>query len=336
MSDRSEGLLSVIVPVYNAERALKRCLESILSSDYDNLELILVDDGSKDNSGKICEDIARSDQRVRVFHKENGGPSSARNMGIEKSRGHYIAYIDADDVVEKDMFSVLINEIERDDLVAAECRWREVPETGEAVIGELTAFGSLDVGDVRRILPVNSRSVGAGFLWNMVFNAEKICNECGAIPLFNPECHWYEDVCYQLSVFRSVSPRDKIAILDHIGYNYYIYNNSASHGNSSLSKELDIIYSFEYMKSLLEDIPREDFKQVNYILTEYVFGLAWDKRKYNDSRIWEKYRRDYLFQGGVRTNGKKDWLKKHVKMLILFVLYTRFCCLRKLVVKTSH
>ena len=93
-------LISIIVPVYNVEKYLRPCLDSILSQTYTNWEAILVDDGSKDNSGKICDEYAQRDNRFRVIHKENGGVSSARNIGIEMSKGKWITFVDADDMLK--------------------------------------------------------------------------------------------------------------------------------------------------------------------------------------------------------------------------------------------
>ena len=92
--------ISVIVPVYNAEQYILRCTESILGQTYKELELILVDDGSPDNSGRICDELSHSDNRVKVFHKSNGGVSSARNFGLTKAKGDYICFIDSDDYVD--------------------------------------------------------------------------------------------------------------------------------------------------------------------------------------------------------------------------------------------
>lgn len=89
--------VSVIVPVYNVERYLAKCIDSILGQSYSNIELIMVDDGSSDNSGKICEEYAAKDSRIRVFHKENGGVSSARNVGLDNANGKWVIFVDADD-----------------------------------------------------------------------------------------------------------------------------------------------------------------------------------------------------------------------------------------------
>lgn len=106
-------LLSVIVPVYNVEEYLPRCVDSILAQTYANLELILVDDGAKDQSGAICDDYARRDSRIRVIHKQNGGLSSARNAGMDIAQGEYITFVDSDDWIEPDAYEHLLGLMQR-------------------------------------------------------------------------------------------------------------------------------------------------------------------------------------------------------------------------------
>lgn len=97
--------ISIIVPVYNAEKYLHRCIESILAQTFKDFELLLIDDGSKDNSGYICDDYAQKDERVRVWHKENGGVSSARNVGLDNARGEWVTFADSDDWLESNAFA---------------------------------------------------------------------------------------------------------------------------------------------------------------------------------------------------------------------------------------
>lgn len=100
--------ISVIVPVYNVEKYLPQCIDSILKQDFLDFELLLIDDGSKDKSSLICDEYTRQDKRVKVFHKENGGVSSARNLGIDKAQGEFIAFIDSDDYIASDYLSTLL------------------------------------------------------------------------------------------------------------------------------------------------------------------------------------------------------------------------------------
>ena len=116
-------LISVIVPVYNVEAYLKRCVESIIKQDYKNLEIILVDDGSTDNCPQICNDYAKKDSRIKVIHKTNGGLSDARNAGMKIAKGEYIAFVDSDDWIGEDMFSTLIQTLKKYKADIAECKY---------------------------------------------------------------------------------------------------------------------------------------------------------------------------------------------------------------------
>lgn len=105
-------MISVIAPVYNAEKYLHRCIDSILVQSFTDFELLLINDGSKDNSGKICDEYAAKDSRIRVFHKENGGVSSARNLGLENAKGDYIMFVDSDDYMFPEMCELMAATIE--------------------------------------------------------------------------------------------------------------------------------------------------------------------------------------------------------------------------------
>lgn len=109
----SKPLISIVVPVYNVERYLKKCIESLLNQSYKEIEIILVDDGSLDNSSKICDEFSNNDKRVKVIHKENGGLSDARNVGIESARGQYITFVDSDDFVAYDYIEYLYNMLDK-------------------------------------------------------------------------------------------------------------------------------------------------------------------------------------------------------------------------------
>ncbi len=104
-------LVSVIIPVYNVDKYLTQCIDSVINQTYKNIEIILIDDGSTDESGKICDEYKKIDDRIIVIHKSNGGLSSARNEGIEKSRGEYIQFIDSDDYIDTDTIEIMYNVI---------------------------------------------------------------------------------------------------------------------------------------------------------------------------------------------------------------------------------
>lgn len=120
--------ISVIVPVYNVEPYIRQCVDSIINQTYKNLEIILVDDGSPDNCGKICDEYATKDSRIKVLHIENGGPAIARNAGLDIATGKYIGYIDSDDYIEPDMYETLHNAMIKTDAGLVICNWFEGTE----------------------------------------------------------------------------------------------------------------------------------------------------------------------------------------------------------------
>ena len=109
MRKLKDPLVSIIVPVYNVEPYLTKCITSIIKQTYRKIEIILVNDGSSDGCGKICDEFAKKDERIRVFHTENKGLSAARNYGIARASGDYLDFVDSDDWIEPDMFAFLVN-----------------------------------------------------------------------------------------------------------------------------------------------------------------------------------------------------------------------------------
>lgn len=122
-----QPLISIIIPVYNVEKYLPACLDSVLAQTYRNLEVILVDDGSPDGSGAVCDAYAAKDSRIRVIHQENGGASAARNAGLDLASGSFIGFIDPDDYIEPDMYEILYEQLQSSGADVAQCGyvWEE-------------------------------------------------------------------------------------------------------------------------------------------------------------------------------------------------------------------
>ena len=131
----SEPKISVIVPVYKVEPYLRKCLDSIAGQTYQNLEIILVDDGSPDSCGSICDEYAVQDKRVRVIHKENGGVSSARNAGLAAATGDWIGWVDSDDWIEPDLYSYMLEKVREYGADIAVCSRTEVYPDRKVVRG---------------------------------------------------------------------------------------------------------------------------------------------------------------------------------------------------------
>ena len=125
-------LISVIVPVYNVDKYLSKCIESIIYQSYEHLEIIIIDDGSNDTSASICDDFALQDQRIKVFHCLNHGVSAARNRGIKEARGEYISFIDSDDFIERDFYESLLHAIDdsKSIVAAAYCGIKRMDDNG--------------------------------------------------------------------------------------------------------------------------------------------------------------------------------------------------------------
>ena len=156
-------LVSVIVPVYKVEYVVKNCIESILNQIFTDFELILVDDGSPDNSGRICDEYAKKDHRVIVIHKENGGVSSARNVGIDKAKGKYICFVDSDDYVSKDYLKTLIDVEENNNADNIWCYFKTVDKYSEKIdCKEVSSGPNIEKYTVKDIMTLHEKWLDAG------------------------------------------------------------------------------------------------------------------------------------------------------------------------------
>lgn len=137
-------MVSIIVPIYKVEAYLEKCIKSIQNQTYSDLEIILVDDGSPDDCGAICDKYAEADSRIRVVHKENGGLSDARNKGLDIATGDYILFVDSDDYIHPQMVEILLEKLETADADIAICRFRQVGENEEVVFEDFISDGATE------------------------------------------------------------------------------------------------------------------------------------------------------------------------------------------------
>lgn len=235
--------ISVIVPVYNVEAWLPRCIDSILNQTYENLEILLVDDGSRDASGKICDDYAQRDSRIRVFHKENGGQSSARNLALDVATGEYVTFVDSDDWLEPEGYRTMLELAlgEKVKLVSAG-RYDVSAQTGEKTLG---------------LCPKKQEKVSAEAMLGRLF----VWDGCDSSPcdklfhrsLFDsirfPSRSNCEDVAI---VYKLVEAAGTVALLDKPIYNYYHRPGSTSY--SAVSERT--FYFEEYTEEILPYIQR--------------------------------------------------------------------------------
>ena len=165
-------MISIIIPVYNAEKYLHRCVDSILAQSYTDFELLLIDDGSPDNSGTICDEYAVKDSRVRVFHKENGGVSSARNLGLDNALGEYVTFCDADDYVTSDwLFTYCYTMSENVDLIVQGFYKIVGDNINENVLPFFEGDSVVDKQEMIKRLVISSCF---GYVWAKAFRRELI------------------------------------------------------------------------------------------------------------------------------------------------------------------
>lgn len=134
MKQDTQALISVIIPIYKAEKYIEKCVKSVLNQTYSNLEVILVEDGSPDKSGMLCDELAKQDSRILVIHKKNGGAATARNAGLDKMTGAYVAFADADDYMEPDYIETLYQTLSEHQAQVSVCGFKTVDENGNAMV----------------------------------------------------------------------------------------------------------------------------------------------------------------------------------------------------------
>lgn len=216
-------LVSIIVPVYKTERYLSRCLRSILAQDYQELDIILVDDGSPDNSGVLCDELAQTDARIQVIHKKNGGLSSARNAGIKAAKGDYICFIDSDDYVAKDYVSTLYGLMQKHGADLVKINYVEVCTD---------TYSKKAIGTSKRETVYTGKDVERAFLELQV---DSVCVFLYKKSLIGdtqfPEGKTSEDIPFNFSLFQKAKtfvylPAEK----------YYYYHNPDSISNGPLDR----------------------------------------------------------------------------------------------------
>ena len=238
-----EGLVSIIVPIYNAEKYLKECLDSLVGQTYRNLEIILVDDGSKDKSGKICDEYAKQDSRVIVIHKKNNGVSAARNSGIEKATGNWIAFVDADDWIQRNYIESFAHEIEPDiDIIC--CGYKRINGNKVEKVNnnqDIIVLNSMEF--IEKLLNVQN---GYGFVHTKFFKKTAIDDI-----RFDTNLKVGEDALFNIEVASKIR---KVKIINKSLYNYRI-------SPESTVKKYDPGYVDKYQKSMQKCF---DYINVNF------------------------------------------------------------------------
>ena len=212
-------MISVIVPVYNVEPYLRQCVESIINQSHTDLEILLIDDGSPDQCSEICDEYKRTDNRVRVLHTENRGLSAARNLGLLKAAGDYIAFIDSDDWIEPDMYEVLLRKLEETSADISVCGYEVVSDR------KMTAWKSKEkVYSTSEALSALLSDAINNNAWNKLFRREVFQSVADDGSIF-PEGKNYEDITV---MHRIIAGARSVAVVEKLLYHYRMRYDSIS------------------------------------------------------------------------------------------------------------
>lgn len=253
--------ISVIVPVYNVENYLRRCVDSIINQTYKNLEIILVDDGSPDNCPVICDEYAQKDSRIKVIHKENGGLSSARNCGMDMATGEYIGFVDGDDWIESDMYKFLIENAEKYNSEISICgSYFNYQDGTQEYRGDNKKKLIIDKTESLQI------TVGAGFnisVCNKIIKTQFLKSE-----RFDDEFFGVEDWEYN---YRILKNSEAVAIIcdDIPKYHYFMRENSITH----VWNEKKVENSFKLFE-LFCDQEKDNIKIFPYVCRGYTSHIG--------------------------------------------------------------
>ena len=270
--------ISVIIPIYNVEKYLKRCIESIIKQTYSNLEIILVDDGSPDGCAKICDEYKNKDERIVVIHKKNGGLSDARNAGLKVATGEIISYIDSDDYVDLDMYEKMTKAMEEknadivvcgtnidyeDGHTKVKCEKEEKSFNREEALIELNSFKSFDMA-----------------VWNKLYKREVV--DKIEIPVGKKSEDYF--VMYQY-----FARAKKVVIINQAKYHYFQRSNSISRGKNVTH---DYIEGSKSQKEFF----KKNFPDLNYVgNTAYAFSYIATYNRYikNELKMTNEMKKEF-------------------------------------------
>lgn len=321
-------LISVIVPIYNAEKYLAKCIDSIIAQTYNNLEIILIDDGSDDSSFRICAHYAKLDTRIEVISQANSGVSSARNRGLDNSTGEFIGFLDSDDWIDQDMFEKLYMTILFEGADIAICGYLKEKPDGTVIAKNLACPTSkIHVKDALEM--ALSADYYQGFMGNKLF-ASSIFNSPDKIR-FSEDIYICEDLlCICKCILKSKSI---IFIEDHL-YHYIMVDNSAVNQKFSLRKAT-ILDAISQITTLLENIHinLNAYMNSKLINTNLSVMLNMINDNFFNPKIYEKIK--IVLRKNLANSLKSNELSNKEKIYIIgisinpFFFARIYVCIRK-------
>lgn len=304
-----KGLVSVIVPVFNSEDTIKLCIDSILSQNYKNFEILIVDDGSNDNSYSICESYLNEDKRIKLFHKENGGLSDARNYGLDRMSGQFVSFIDSDDIIHKDFLLEAINAFEKydADIVAHEIiQFNNYEEINTPISNQEIEVLHNSTSILKRYFyPNNNKMIDHG-VCSKLYKAELFEN----LRFENGKLHEDLFITYKL-----LEKCNTFVFTNKVYYFYYKGNENSICKNYDINNLNHQIEAIEDMRVYFKD--NQSFKQElsYFVINQY---LHWYKKSFeleNSELVREK--RDFMKKELIHNILKCDLLNIVGKLKII-------------------
>lgn len=282
-------LISIIVPIYNVEDYLSRCIESILSQTYENLEIILVNDGSTDNSIDICKKYLEIDSRLKLIIKENGGLSSARNKGLENATGKYIAFVDSDDWIDKEMFKTMLNVAKNESADIVQCGVKKIKENGKVERILYSYDNKYNCNE--DILEAHFQDKISVTVWNKLYRREIV----EGIRMIEGKNN--EDNMYSIEVLLSTN---KVVCINDAYYNYLQRTNSIMKISFN-EKKLDAIYAGNYVAKMCEKYNSKylNYARINlciicYYLYQDLISSSLEEKSLYKTIIIEEFNKNFL------------------------------------------
>ncbi len=312
MCDFIKDCISVIVPVYNVEKYLNRCIESIINQTYQNIEIILINDGSTDNSSIICDEYAEKDARIKVIHKKNGGVSSARNVGLKNAKGEFITFVDSDDYIKLTCFEKMANGIKNNDVDMVVVGW----EDEESNLGWVNKH--IDINCQKKYIQNEILSLDFFLtVWGHLFKRINISKQ-----FFNEELFYSEDTLFTVQSFYK-KKNNKLLVIGEPLY-VYITNRDDSAVNKPFNKKHisfikaynSIIAIVKSYKKMLRNVKKRKKDECFIIYSKLL------KKGYKNNRRYYYFLKYELFK--LRLQGYKPKNRKENLVEILYIYFYSF------------
>ena len=278
-------LISAVVPVYNTKKEyLDECVYSILNQTYHNIELILIDDGSKEWCASLCDSYAATDSRVKVIHQSNAGVSVARNNGIKHTSGQILTFVDSDDSLEPEAWALAMDALLKYDADCVAFGWTDYCEldtyiqkiTDEITVVDANTF-QIEVGS-------DNYKCGGGYPWNKLWRISSLTANGNSIPTFNPNLNMYED---KLWVLQAASSINNVVLLPELLYNYRFVSSSITQTEEQRIPRLLVAYdAYKVILDYLQNVNDKAYVMAYNFCFEFTNNdirfLKEDKEKHKD------------------------------------------------------